>query len=126
MFYLNSMATQNSRLYIFARYLKTNVQILKLVYLNIPFIQCNRDVGPWHGVRSLCHGYRIDPSWWNHSANSRSSQCSTTGMCYPVCRTVHIKDPLLLIGKCNPCSGGSGFLLLLSEWFYTMSDGIKP
>ena len=31
------------------------------------------------------------------------------GMCYPVCGMVHIKEPLLLIGKCSPC-GGSGFL----------------
>ena len=28
-----------------------------------------------------------------------------SGMCYPVCRMVHIKEPLLLIGK----SGSSGF-----------------
>ena len=32
------------------------------------------------------------------------------GMCYPVCGMVHIKEPLLLIGKCSPC-GGSGFPL---------------
>ena len=30
-------------------------------------------------------------------------------MYYPVCVMVQIKDPLLLIGKSNPCSGGSGF-----------------
>ena len=29
---------------------------------------------------------------------------------------VHIKEPLLLIGKSSPCSGGSGFPLSLSEW----------
>ena len=28
------------------------------------------------------------------------------GMCYPVCGMMHIKEPLLLIGK----SSGSGFL----------------
>ena len=32
------------------------------------------------------------------------------GMCYPVCGMVHIKEPLLLIGKSSPC-GGSGFPL---------------
>ena len=31
------------------------------------------------------------------------------GMCYPVCGMVHIKEPLLLIGKSSLC-GGSGFL----------------
>ena len=33
------------------------------------------------------------------------------GMCHPVCRMEHIKEPLLLIGKSSPC-GGSGFPLL--------------
>ena len=32
------------------------------------------------------------------------------GMCHPVCGMVHIKEPLLLIGKSSPC-GGSGFHL---------------
>ena len=36
-------------------------------------------------------------------------------MCYPV----HIKEPLLLIGKSSPCSG-SGFPLSLSEWSFTI------
>ena len=45
------------------------------------------------------------------------------GMCYPVCGMVHIKEPLLLIGKSSPC-GGSGFPLSLSEWSFTMSDAI--
>ena len=31
------------------------------------------------------------------------------GMCYPVCGMVHIKEPLLLIGKSSLC-GGRGFL----------------
>ena len=25
------------------------------------------------------------------------------GMCYPLCGIIHIKEPLLLIGKNNPC-----------------------
>ena len=37
------------------------------------------------------------------------------GMCYSVCGMVHIKEPLLLIKKSSPCSGGSGFPLSLSE-----------
>ena len=31
------------------------------------------------------------------------------GMCHPVCGMVHIKEPLLLIGKSSLC-GGKGFL----------------
>ena len=61
-----------------------------------------------HGVI----GCWIDPSWWTHWGNSCSSQCSTTGVIkavsYSVCGMVHIKDPLLLIGKSSLCSG-SGF-----------------
>ena len=41
------------------------------------------------------------------------------GMYYPVCGMVHIKEPLLLIGKSSPC-GGSGFPLSLSEWCFTI------
>ena len=37
------------------------------------------------------------------------------GMYYPVSGMVHIKIPLLLIGTSSACSGGSGFLLSLSE-----------
>ena len=32
---------------------------------------------------------------------------------------MHIKEPLLLIGKHSLC-GGSGFPLFLSEWFFTI------
>ena len=32
---------------------------------------------------------------------------------------VHIKELLLLIGKCSQC-GGSGFPLSLSEWSFTI------
>ena len=41
-------------------------------------------------------------------------------MCYPVCGLVHIKYPLLLIEKNSQCSGGNGFPLLLSKWFFTI------
>ena len=41
------------------------------------------------------------------------------GMCYPDCGMMYIKEPLLLIGKSNPC-GGSGFPLSLSEWSFTI------
>ena len=41
------------------------------------------------------------------------------GICYPVCGMMHIKDPLLLIGKRSPC-GGSRFLLSLPKWSFTI------
>ena len=41
------------------------------------------------------------------------------GMCYPVCGMLHIKEPLLLIGKSSLC-GGSGFPFSLSEWSLTI------
>ena len=41
------------------------------------------------------------------------------GMCYPVCGMMHVKEPLLLVGKSSPC-GGSRFPLLLSEWTSTI------
>ena len=41
------------------------------------------------------------------------------GMCNPVCGMVHIKEPLLLIGKSSPC-GGSGFPLSLFVWYFTI------
>ena len=40
-------------------------------------------------------------------------------MCYQVCRMMHIKERLLLIGKSIPC-GGSGIPLSLSEWSFTI------
>ena len=42
-------------------------------------------------------------------------------VCYPVCGMMHIKEPLLLIGKSSLC-GGSRFPLPLCEWH--MSDAI--
>ena len=45
------------------------------------------------------------------------------GMCYHVCGMVHIKEPLLLIGKSSPC-GGSGFPLTIRVVLYHMSDAI--
>ena len=42
------------------------------------------------------------------------------GMYYPVCGMVHIKEPLLLIGKSSRCSGGSRFPHSLFEWSFTI------
>ena len=65
-------------------------------------------------------GRRIDPSWGGPIELFLVPASSPgRGMCYPVCGIVHIKEPLLLIGKSSLC-GGSGFPLSLSEWFFTL------
>ena len=70
-------------------------------------------------------GRRIDPSWWPLSCflfhPVLHDWCNKgNGMCYPVCVMELIKEPLLLIGKSSPFSGGSRFPLSL----YYMSDAI--
>ena len=55
-------------------------------------------------------GSQIDPSWCNKGHV----------MCYPVCRMMLIKEPMLLIGNSTPCSGGSRFSFLLSGWSFTI------
>ena len=47
-----------------------------------------------------------------------------SGMCYPVCGMVHLKEPLLLIDKCSLC-GGSGFPFSLSEWSLTICASLN-
>ena len=64
-----------------------------------------------HGVM----GRHIDPSWWTIILFSLQpvlhNGCNKgRGMCYPVCGMVHIKEPLLLIGKSSPFSADSSFL----------------
>ena len=49
----------------------------------------------------------------------RSKSVSHTHTRFPVCGMMHIKEPLLLIGKSNLC-GGSGFSISLSEWSFTI------
>ena len=72
-------------------------------------------------VRAFAHGAmgrRIDRTWGGpielflvppvlHDWCSKGR-----GMYYPVCGVVHMKEPLLLIGKSSPCSG-SGFPLTI-------------
>ena len=79
-------------------------------------------------VRAFTHGamgHQSDPSWWTQTSYFSFQPVlhhwsnKGRGMCYPVCAMMHIKEPLLLIGKCSPC-GGSGFPLLLSEWSSTI------
>ena len=58
-------------------------------------------------IRAFAHdamGRRIDPSWSYFSFHPvLHDWCNKgCGMCYPVCGMVHIREPLLLIGKRSP------------------------
>ena len=69
-------------------------------------------------VRSILHG--VDPfSYISFQPVLHDWYNKGNGMCYHVCGIVHIKEPLLLIGMNSPCCG-SGFLLSLSEWSFTI------
>ena len=69
-------------------------------------------------VRSILDG--VDPLSYFSFQPVLHDWCSKgRGMYYPVYGIVHIKEPLLLIGKSSPC-GGSGFPLSLSEWSSTI------
>ena len=69
-------------------------------------------------VGSILHG--VDPLSYFSFQPVHHDWCSKgRGMCYPVCGMMHIKEPLLLIGKSSLC-GGSGFPFSLSEWSLTI------
>ena len=74
-------------------------------------------------------GCRIDPSWggplrYFSFQPVLHDWCNKgRGMCYPLCGIVHIKEPLLLIGKSSIC-GGSRFPFSLSERSLTIC--LKP
>ena len=58
-------------------------------------------------VRSILH--RVDPLCYFSFQPVFHDWCDKgRGMYYPVCGMMHIKEPLLLIGKSSLC-GGSGF-----------------
>ena len=70
-------------------------------------------------VRAFAHGAMgrwIDPSL---GGPIELFLVPASGMYYPICGMVHIKEPLLLIGMSNPC-GSSGFPLSLSEWSFNI------
>ena len=69
-------------------------------------------------VGSIVHG--VDPLSYFSFQPVLHDWCNKgSGMHYPVCGRVHIKEPLLLIGKSSLC-GGSGFPFSLSEWSLTI------
>ena len=64
-------------------------------------------------VRSILRG--VDPLSYFSFQPVLHNWCNKgSGMYYPACGMVHIKEPLLLIGKSIPC-GSSGFPLSLFE-----------
>ena len=72
-------------------------------------------------VRAFAHGAmgrRIDPSWGG-PIELFLVPANAPRLWYPVCGTMHIKEPLLLFGKNSLC-GGSGFPLSLSEWSFSI------
>ena len=93
-----------------------------MAMLDLGMLQVNH----WAISCSRCNG-SSDRSimGWTHWAISHSSLvlhdwCNKgSGMCYPVCGMVHIKEPLLLIGKSSMC-GGSGYPFSLTEWYLTI------
>ena len=115
---LDSVLSQASKHYCMCWYIYFNTwRPLHLMYYE--GVRCNSM------VRAFAHG-EMDPSFMVDPLNSFSFQpvlhdwCNKgLGMCYPVCRVMHIKEPLLLIGKSNPC-GGSRFPLSLSVWYFTI------
>ena len=67
---------------------------------------------------------RVDP--FSYISHSNHDWCNKAVVCAkPVHGIVHIKERLLLIRMNSPCCG-SGFLLSLSEWSFSiiMSDAI--
>ena len=76
-------------------------------------------------VRSWCdrssdRSFMVDPLSYFSFQPVLHDWCNKgRGMCHLVCGMMHIKEPLLLIGKISPC-GDSGFPLSLSEWSFTI------
>ena len=72
-------------------------------------------------VRSWCNGssdqsFMVDPLSYFSFQPVLHNWCNTGCVCAILSGMVHIKEPLVLIGKHSPCSGSSRFPLSLSEW----------
>ena len=71
-------------------------------------------------TKAVVCAFMVDPSNYFSFQPVLHDWCyKGRGTCYPVCGIVHIKEPLLLIGKSSPY-GGSRFPLSLSEWSFTI------
>ena len=94
--------------------------------LNIFVTPGEQDVAPWYErslmvrwvIGSILHG--LDPlSYFSFQPVLHDWCNKACGMCYPVCGMIHIKEPLLLIGKSSLCVG-SGIPFSLSDWSLTI------
>ena len=95
---------------------------------NVMHGRCVRPVCPWviglFVIAIQCLLMRgwsgINPRW----GISCSSQCYSTGVIkivvWAISHMVDIKDLLLLLGKSNPSSGSSKFLLSLYKWSFNI------
>ena len=84
---------------------------------------CGKSVRSWCDA-SLDRSFMVDPlSYFSFQPVPHDWCNKGCGMCYPVCGMVHIKEPLLLIGKSSLC-GGSGFPFSLSEWSLTICHNV--
>ena len=97
-----------------------NRQALSVIFdLRLIPTPWERDVAPWRDGSSD-RSFMVDPLTYFSFQPVLHDWCNKCrGMYYPVCGMMHIKEPLLLIGKSGPC-GGSGFPLSLSEWSFTI------
>ena len=74
-------------------------------------------------VGSILHG--VDPLSYFSFQPVLHDWCNNgRGICNPVCNIVHIKEPLLLIGKSSPFGGSGVSSLTISVVLYHMSDAI--
>ena len=73
-------------------------------------------------LRAFAHGAmgcRIDPSWGGPIELFFVPASAPRLVYYPVCGMMHIKEPLLVIGKSSPF-GVRVIPLSLSEWSFTV------
>ena len=85
---------------------------------------CNKGARCSSVVRAFAHGamgrrIKSSLSYFSFQPVLHDWYKEGRGMCYPVCGMMHIKEPLLLIGKSSLC-GGSGFPPSQSEWSFTI------
>ena len=80
---------------------------------------CGKSIRSWSDG-SLDRSFMVDPlSYFLFQPVLHDWYNKGHGMCYPVCGMLHIKEPLLPIGKSSLC-GGSRFSLSLPEWSFTI------
>ena len=92
-----------------------------LTLFNVLGVRCSSMVRTFvHGAVRPWFDPSVDPLSYFSFQPVLHDWCNKgCGVCYHVCGMMHIKEPLLLIGKCSPC-GSSRFPLSLSEWSFTI------